>query len=59
MAASDMDDAEFDGFLMNIAERKRGIDTILATLLPLHAGVPQVRQFLQLEAPDAPPRASP
>ena len=42
-----------------IAERKRGIDTILATLLPLHAGVPQVRQFLQLEAPDAPPRASP
>ena len=29
MAASDMDDAEFDGFLMNIAERKRGIDPML------------------------------
>jgi len=32
-----------------IVERKRGIDTILATLIPQHAGVPHVRQFLQLE----------
>ena len=39
-----------------IDERKRGIDTILGALLPLHAGVPQVRRFLELEVPTLPDR---